>query len=425
MDISTDDLAEWVLDGAERVLQLVADLPDEQLVGPLLSTVNPLIWEIGHIAWFQELFVLRRACGREPILPFGDAIYDSGAIPHDTRWRLVLPKREETVHYVSTVAERVAEEVTAAAATDVTRHFARYTVHHHDTHSEALTYTRQTHGLPAPVLPGLTDGAPFAAAGDDRRRDIRFGGDRFTLGALLADPFVYDNEKWAHPVDVAPFAMAATPVTQAEFAEFVEDGGYTTPRLWADDGAWLARSGAKHPLYWRAGERGWQRRHFDTWVDLEPDLPVSHICWREADAYCRWAGRRLPTEAEWEYAAAAGRYPKPTYPWGERLPGLAHAATDWRSNGPVPVGACAEGDTPDGCRQLIGNVWEWTASDFVAYPNFERDAYHENSEQFFGHRKVLRGGAWPTRGRYMRATLRNYFTADRRDVLAGLRTCAR
>lgn len=427
MDVSAEGLAEWAVDGAQRVLSLVEDLTDEQMVGPLLPTVNPLIWEIGHIAWFQELFVLRRACGRDPILPFSDAIYDSGAIPHDTRWRLRLPSRDETVHYVRTVAERVAEEVIAGDATDVVRHFARYTVHHHDTHSEALTYTRQTLGLPMPHLPGLTDGGAFFGVSDeDWRGDAQFSGGRFVLGGLRSDPFVYDNEKWAHPVEVLPFAMARAAVTQAEFAEFVADGGYTTPGLWSDGGAWLAETGAQHPLYWRRdGDGGWQRRHFDTWVELESGLPVSHVSWWEADAFCRWAGRRLPTEAEWEFAACSGKQPKTTYPWGAQLPEPPLAATDWRTPGPVHVGACAAGDTPDGCRQLIGNVWEWTASDFVGYPNFERDAYHENSEQFFGRRKVLRGGAWATRGRYLRSTMRNYFTPERRDVVTGLRTCAR
>jgi gamma-glutamyl hercynylcysteine S-oxide synthase len=419
------DIATWAIDGARRVLELVADLTDEQLVGPLLPTVNPLIWEIGHIAWFQELFVLRRACGRPPILPFGDAIYDSGAIPHDTRWRLDLPSRDETVRYVQTVAERVADEVVAANATDVARHFARYTVHHHDTHSEALTYTRQTLGLSLPKLPGLTDsGALFPPSGESWDGDVQFSGGRFSLGALMSDPFVYDNEKWAHPVEVAPFAMAKVAVTQAEFAQFVDAGGYATPSLWPDGGAWLAATGARHPVYWRESGTGWQRRHFDAWVDLEPHLPVSFVCWWEAAAYARWAGRRLPTEVEWEFAATSHTDTKTTYPWGTHLPGPEHAATDWRSAGPVHVAACPEGDSAPGCRQLIGNVWEWTASDFVGYPNFERDAYHENSEQFFGSRKVLRGGAWATRGRYLRSTMRNYFTPERRDVLAGFRTCA-
>jgi iron(II)-dependent oxidoreductase len=420
-----EELAGWVIDGCERALQLVADLDDERMVGPMLPTVNPLIWEIGHLAWFQEKFVLRDACGRDPILPFADSIYDSGAIPHDTRWRLDLPARDQTIAYMRAVAEGVAEEVTRPDATDVVRHFARYTVHHYDTHTEAFTYTRQNLGYPPPELPGLTDAdAPETAAGA-LPGDVEVEGGAFLLGARRADPFVYDNEKWAHSVRVEPFAIAKAPVTQAEFAAFVEDGGYTDPRLWSDGGAWLAGTGASRPLYWRgSASEGWQRRHFDAWLDLEPHLPVSHVCWWEADAFCRWAGRRLPSEAEWEYAATGGAWPKPVYPWGEEPASAKHAATDWRSGGPVDAAACAAGDSPAGCRHMIGNVWEWTASDFVAYPNFERDSYADNSEQFFGSRKVLRGGSWATRGRYVRSIMRNYFTHERRDVLGGFRTCA-
>jgi iron(II)-dependent oxidoreductase len=387
--------------------------------------VNPLIWEIGHLAWFQEKFVLRQACGQSPILPYGDAIYDSGAVPHDTRWRLVLPSREDTAEYMRAVAERVAEEVTGPGSTDVVRHFAQYSVHHYDMHAESLTYTRQALGYPLPQIPGIGAESCSAPTGaDSPRGDAQIAGGRFVLGAALSDPFVYDNEKWGHAVDVAPFAIAKAAVTQAEYAAFVDAGGYQDARLWSDGGAWLASTGARQPAYWRRHGDSWQRRHFDNWVDLEPDLPASHVCWWEADAFCRWAGRRLPTEAEWEYAACGGSWPKPSYPWGEAEPSPARAATDWWPAGPVAVGDCASGDSPVGCRQMIGNVWEWTASDFAAYPNFERDAYWENSEQFFGSRKVLRGGAWATRGVFLRSVMRNYFTPDRRDVMAGLRTCA-
>jgi iron(II)-dependent oxidoreductase len=421
-----EQLAGWVIDGCQRTLDLVADLTDEQMIGPLLPTVNPLLWEIAHLAWFQEKFVLRQACGQPPILDFGDALYDSGAIPHDTRWRLVLPSREQTASYMREVADRVAQEVLRPGATDVVRHFSRYTVHHYDMHTEALTYTRQTLGFPPPVLAGCT-GTPEAATPPRAGAlpgDVELPGGRFLLGALMSDPFVYDNEKWGHQVEIAPFAIARAPVTQAEFAAFTDDGGYADTRWWSDGGAWLAATGAKHPVYWRRDSGGWQRRHFDTWVDLEPHQPVSHLCWWEADAYCRWAGRRLPTEAEWEYAATGDLKPRPVYPWGDTEPEAGQAVTDWRWLGQADVAACADGDSPAGCRQMIGNVWEWTSSDFTAYPNFERDAYHENSEQFFGQRKVLRGGAWPTRGRLLRSTLRNYFTHERRDVVAGLRTCA-
>ena len=432
MGVPAATVAEWAVDAAERTLQLVADLSDEQMTGPLLPTVNPLIWEIGHLAWFQEKFVLRQACGQPPIIAHADALYDSGAIPHDTRWHLDLPSRADTADYMRTVASRVADQLAGSGATDVVRHFSRYTVHHYDVHTEALTYTRQTLGYPPPRLAGLSGTWPQPApsargseAAGSAAGDVSVAGGTFLLGAGLADPFVYDNEKWAHRIEVAPFSIARAATTQAEFAAFADAGGYTDTRLWHDAGGWLAATGASHPVYWRRGPGGWQRRHFDTWVDLEPDLPVSHVSWWEADAYCRWAGRRLPAEAEWECAATGDAWPKPLYPWGDGEPGTGHAATDWRSSGPVPVAECAAGDSPAGCRQLIGNVWEWTSSDFTAYPNFERDAYWENSEQFFGSsRKVLRGGAWPTRGRYLRSTMRNYFSPDRRDVLAGLRTCA-
>ena len=399
-------LAGWTADAVDRTLQLVADLGEDQLIGPLLPTVNPLLWEIGHLAWFQEKFVLRQACGREPILPYGDALYDSGAIPHDTRWRLTLPSLKETTHYMRTVADRVIDELDRPGVTDVVQHFTRYTVHHYDVHTEALTYTRQTLGYPLPVFSELSGTWPGERA-PAVSGDVSVSGGEFLMGAARSDPFVYDNEKWAHRVEVAPFSIARTATTQAEYAAFVE------------------ATGVEQPVYWRRGPGGgWQRRHFDTWLDLEPDLPVCHVSWWEADAYCRWAGRRLPSEAEWEFAATGGAWPKTGYPWGDAEPGADHAATDWRPGGPVPVSGCPAGDSPAGCRQMIGNVWEWTASDFAAYPNFERDAYWENSEQFFGSRKVLRGGAWATRGRFLRSTMRNYFTPDRRDVLAGFRTCA-
>lgn len=165
---SAEELAGWVTDGCQRAMELVADLSDEQLVGPLLPTVNPLLWEIGHLAWFQEKFVLRQACGEPPIRVDGDALYDSGAIPHDTRWRLVLPSRVDTLGYMRSVADRVAEHVLRLHATDVVHHFARYTVHHYDTHTEALTYTRQSLGYPPPSLPGLTDSARRTARAPGR-----------------------------------------------------------------------------------------------------------------------------------------------------------------------------------------------------------------------------------------------------------------
>jgi iron(II)-dependent oxidoreductase len=424
------ELIGWVREAAQRLTDLIADLGDDQLVGPRLPIVNPLIWEIGHVAWFQEIFVLRRGLGEEPIIGHADAIWDSAAIPHDTRWELTLPSRQQTLAYIGEVAERVTGRLARPGATRQLAYIARYAVHHHDMHTEALTYTRQTLGYPPPLLAGV-DASPPAQAGP-LPGDSAVPGGRYRLGADRDEAFVFDNEKWVHPVELVPYAIARAPVTQGEYAAFVDDGGYRRRELWGDDGwAWRTAAAAEAPVYWQRGAGGWRRRDFDRWVPLEPHRPVCHVCWYEATAYCRWAGRRLPTEAEWE-AAAIGE-PDGTggladrrrrFPWGDGPVTAENAAMDWRHLGTVDVAACPAGDSAFGCRQMIGNVWEWTASAFEPYPNFEQDAYRDNSWPWFGSRKVLRGGAWATRSRFIRATVRNYFTPDRRDVLAGFRTAA-
>lgn len=254
------------------------------------------------------------------------------------------------------------------------------------------------------------------------------------LGGTPQLPFVFDNEKWAYPVLVAPFRMAKAAVTNAEFAGFVDERGYTRRELWSYEGwRWRIRSEAEHPAYWRRRESNWQRRHYDAWVELEPHHPVVHVNWYEAEAYCNWAGRRLPTEPEWELAASAapgvdgnGIQPgKRRYPWGDTPPTPHQANLDGARLGCLDVAALPQGDSAFGCRQMIGNVWEWTASPFYPFPGYIVDhPYREYSAPWFGDQKVLRGGCWATRARLIRNTYRNFFTPERRDVFAGFRTCA-
>jgi len=165
-------------------------------------------------------------------------------------------------------------------------------------------------------------------------------------------------------------------------------------------------------------------RRFDRIEALPPNQPVMHVNWYEAEAWCRWAGRRLPTEAEWEAAAAGPGAAKTSFPWGEEAPTPRHVNLDGVGLGPIDVAACPAGDSVWGCRQMIGNVWEWTASSFAPFPGFSADIYKEYSEPWFGTRKVLRGGAWATRSRMVNSAYRNFFTPDRRDILAGFRTVA-
>ncbi len=231
---------------------------------------------------------------------------------------------------------------------------------------------------------------------------------------------------------VAPFKIARAAVTNAEFAAFIDDGGYLAQGIWSPQGwIWRTKSGAQHPIYWQRGDGGWLRRHFDKIVPMEPHEPAVHITWYEAEAFCTWANRRLPSEAEWELAASSEPSGggigdvKRRYPWGDKEPEPELANLDAKLNGCADVGAFAEGDSAFGCRQMIGNVWEWTASPFYPFPGYVIDfPYKEYSAPWFGYRQVLKGGSWGTRRRFAYNTQRNFFQPYRNDIFAGFRTCA-
>jgi gamma-glutamyl hercynylcysteine S-oxide synthase len=434
----TEQLAGMMVDARKRTLELVSDLDDEQMMGPQLRIVNPPLWEIGHLAWFQERWNQRRVTDEEflpsNVLEQGDELYDSMEIAHDDRWDLPLLSREDTLAYMQRILDDTLHRLNAEGPTQENVYFALLAVFHEDMHGEAFTYTRHTHSLPAPPIsdhdPSLLDGQPTGP----HEGDVEVPGGEFMLGATPDLPFVFDNEKWAHPVEVAPFRMARAPVTNTEFALFVDDGGYERREFWSDEGwAWCEYVSAEHPVYWSRGEDGWTHRRFDKIELLPPYQPIMHINWYEAEAYSRWAGRRLPTEAEWELAASAEASPdgssitshKRLYPWGDELPAPRRANLDGRLLGPVDVAAFPEGDSAFGLRQMIGNTWQWCYDTFGPYPGFVPDPYKEYSQPWFGDHKVMRGGCWSTRGRMLRNTWRNFATPERRDIFAGFRTCAR
>jgi ergothioneine biosynthesis protein EgtB len=412
----TADLITEMADARARTLALVDGLDAAQLMGPKLAIVNPLRWEIGHTAYFYEYWVLRRhlgeAAGREDV----DRLYDSITIAHDDRWDLPLPSLPDTLAYMRQVLERVRAHL-ANDPPDARRDYlAQYAVFHEDMHTEAFTYTRQTLAYPTPAI-GVAADPAWQAGG--LAGDAEIPGGEFQLGAQPYDGFCFDNEKWAHPVEVQPFRIARAAVSNAEYAAFVDDGGYRRRELW-DDVGWA----------WR--DERWELRRFDRWVALPPHAAVIHVSWHEAQAYCRWAGRRLPTELEWEVAAAgeptadgsALAPRKRRYPWGDALPTAALANLDGGALGTIDAGALPGGDSAFGCRQMIGNAWEWTDTVFAPYPGFTPDMYQDYSQPLFGATRVLRGGCWATRSRLIRNTWRNYYGPDRNDVFAGFRTCA-
>ena len=445
-----------------RTLALVEDLDDRQMIGPRLSIVNPPLWEIGHVAWTQELWTLRHLYKRNPLLENGDQLYNSTDIAHDARWELRLPGRDATIRYMESVlAENIERLERSDEISKETLYFYLLVSFHEAMHAEALAYTRQTLGYPAPRL--ADHEITPESGGGPCRGDVKIPGGTFLIGATPEFPFVFDNEKWAHQVDIKSFNIARAAVTNGEYLAFVEDGGYRKRQYWSQEGwRWLETGGApqlerslakffnqaldekaeisefkerlEHPIYWRkAADGAWQQRVFNQQVPLQENFPVVHVSWFEADAYCNWAGRRLPTEAEWEVAASgepietrnALSARRRHFPWGDKPSTVERANLDWRAGGLVDVGAHEAGDSAFGCRQMIGNVWEWTADDFLPYPGFTVDPYKEYSKPWFGTHKVLRGGCWATSLLLIRNTWRNFYTPDRRDVWAGFRTCGR
>ncbi|TAM58549.1 ergothioneine biosynthesis protein EgtB [bacterium] len=429
-------LAGTIRDAHERTLAMVADLADEQLSVPLIDDVNPFLWELGHVAFFYDVFVLRLLGSKAFLLAGADDLYDSFTVDHDDRWSLPLPSREQTLSYKSRVFEHVLADLEAAAKNGADLYLYRLALLHEDMHGEAFAYMRQTLGYPHPApAPGARAATNNARGGGSLAGDASIPGGTFMLGAAPDGSFVFDNEKWAHPVEVPPFQIARAAVTNAEFAAFVEDRGYLRRELWSRQGwQWRARYGAAQPVYWEKTLDGWLRRDFDALVPLEPNAPIIHVNWYEAQAFCNWAGRRLPTEAEWELAASAEPTPdgarltgrKRRYPWGDEPPTPAQANLDANLPGCADVGAFPAGESAFGCRQMLGNAWEWTASAFFPYPGYVVDTpYREYSAPWFGYRKVLKGGAWTTRARLVSNTYRNFFLPERRDVCSGFRTCAR
>lgn len=418
-----DALATALRESREYTLSMYGHLQGRQWEVPLLEIVNPPIWELAHIGFFQEFFCRRwrpddPGGSRTPSrLAGADVLFDSRTVAHDSRWALDYPPRERIFAYLEETLAATLDDLAASREDD--RHRFRLALFHEDMHGEALLMTLQTLGLPAPRRAHV---APPAAAGAPAR-DVAFAGGEFLQGARRDDgEHAFDNEKWAHPVRVAPFALASRPVTNGQFAAFVEDDGYRRNEFWTESGRqWRDAAVAHAPRNWSREDSGWAMRWFDSRIPLREDEPVVQVSRHEAEAWCRWAGRRLPTEAEWEFAARNGGGDE-RYPWGDAAPSNC-AGLDYRLE--RPAAAADPSPAPSGLEMMIGGVWEWTSSAFDPYPGFEKDAYAEYSEPWFGTHATLRGGSFATRSRLVHSRWRNFYLPHRNDVFAGFRTCPR
>jgi gamma-glutamyl hercynylcysteine S-oxide synthase len=412
-------------DARRRTHELLLPVDDERLMTQHDPLLSPLVWDYGHIGVFEELWLVQRLSGAsmdEELLHTYNAIEN----PRHTRQSLELMDRERTAAYLADVRRRAVallEEMDLDGADPLLRDGFVYDmiVQHEHQHDETMLQTLQL--MPGGYLTRLpAPPGPQSRAASDM---VTVPAGRYRIGTGGHEP--YDNEHPCHEVELAEFRVDCLPVTNGDYLRFIEDGGYSRQDLWSKEGwEWLLTFGTEAPEYWSRGDSGWQLSRFGVTVPVEPDRPVMHVCWFEADAFARWAGKRLPTEEEWEIAAgwdpaeARGR----RHPWGDRPATAGLANLDQRLFGPAPAGAYPEGASPFGCEQMLGDVWEWTASDFVAYPGFRAFPYQEYSEAFFGGPfKVLRGGSWATRPRVARCTFRNWDSPIKRQIFAGFR-CA-
>src|SRR5579872_2826786 len=415
----------------ERTTLLTDAVDDSDLVRQHSPLMSPLVWDLAHIANQEELWLLRAVGGRDAMYPQIDPLYDAFEHPRSQRPTLPLLPPDQARAYGREVRGRVLDLLERTPLSGVSSGglladgFAFGMVAQHEAqHDETMLITHQLRKGPA-----VLSAAPPGPAPADAIRlpaEVLVPGGPFTMGTS-SDPWALDNERPAHTVDVPGFYLDTTPVTCGRYQEFIADGGYRDPRWWTRAGwEYVSKAGLEAPLYWeRAGAGQWVRLVFGRQEPVAAAEPVLHVSWYEADAYARWAGRRLPTEAEWEKAA---RFDPRTglsrrFPWGDAgaAPGLANLGQRYLR--PAPAGSYPDGAAPCGARQLIGDVWEWTSSDFLPYPGFTAWPYKEYSEVFFGPEyKVLRGGSFAVSTVACRGTFRNWDYPIRRQIFSGFRT---
>jgi gamma-glutamyl hercynylcysteine S-oxide synthase len=414
---ATGDLLDALRDTRSRTLALVVHLDDETLERVHSPLMSPLVWDLGHIAAFEDLWLAHRGAGLPLLRPDLAEVYDAFETPRADRGELPYLRRTDAVAYLAAVRERVRE----AGTTDAT--LLELVLRHEQQHTETMLQTMELAHLPAPSRDDRLAG-DGARAGLTGLELVEVPAGPCTLGAS-ADGFAYDNERPRHGIDLPGFLIGRAAITNGAFQAFIEGGGYARPEWWTREAwAWKEQYDIERPAGWTTDGREWR---MDQCEPLDPDKPVVHVSWFEADAFARAHGARLPTEAEWEKAATwdQGAQTALPQPWGADPLGdeiASHSNVDQRTFGTVAAGTHPGGASPAGCLGMIGDTWEWTAGGFDGYPGFAAFPYREYSKVFFGgDYRVLRGGSWATRSRVATPTFRNWDHPQRRQIFSGLR----
>lgn len=430
--LEAGEISALLAEARGRTLLLTAALSEDDLRLQHDPLMSPIVWDLGHIGHFEDVWLRENLRSHEVGSEGLRGIYNPFENPRAVRDSLPLPSLPECRSYLGEVRRAVLDEMRSVeieARTPLLRDgfVYRMVLQHEYQHNETILQTLQLKkGVPYPPPRQLAAPVPDPTA-PPAGEMVRFPGGEVAVGT--DDRSVsYDNERPRHTRRMGPFWIDVHPVTNGAYLDFVESGGYAADAAWSAEGrAWRDEAELTAPKYWVRDGAGWGERFMDRSVPLDPMRPVCHVCFWEAEAYARWAGKRLPTEFEWEVAAAwdpeAGE--SRPYPWGEEAPAAAHANLDALLFETSPVGSYPAGRSALGCWDMLGNVWEWTSTDFGGYPGYETFPYPEYSEAFFGSEyKVLRGGSWATRFGAVRNTFRNWDYPIRRQIFSGFR-CAR
>lgn len=356
---------------------------------PFHVELNPLLWELGHVGWFEEWWIARnsqrdKGAGCDPdaprsesLLQGSDALYNSSKVPHETRWGLRLPDIDETMDYLANVREQSLHLLQTAQSSDDALYFYRLALFHEDMHREALIYMTQALGNDLPILDNLCQSSPAII-----NTELRISGTVYEMGSSNKG-FAFDNELQANETHLSDYCIDAQVLRWEQYLPFIDAGGYQNRQLWSAAGwRWVCSQHHEFPRYLKRSGKAWQRLQSGQWQPLDFNSPAMNLTYYEAEAWCRWAKRRLPTEAEWEYAAKHEK----DFAWG--------------------------------------TVWEWTASAFAPYAGFVAHPYRDYSAPWFDGRPVLRGASFATTPRMKHPHYRNYYTPERNDIFAGFRTCA-
>jgi len=433
----------------QRITSLVTTLSDDELAMPYHPGVNPPLWEIGHAAFFFEVFILKELDHVESLNPKMDDIWDSFHIDHKDRWKPgIIPSRQDTLDYVNEVYRRILARIEAKPLSQDELYLYKYAIFHQNMHIESLIWARQTMAYPKIDFGRNEEVSKVAGAetgsSSNELGDAEIPGGWYHIGMpgesehFATEDFAFDNEKPGFDKEIESFRISRTLVSNEEFLAFVEAGGYENKDYWSWGGRkWLCTEQSyavppdtrlqlpRHPLYWKQEDGVWYERLFNEWRPLVGHYPVTHISYFEAEAYCNWAGRRLPTEYEWEVAALGNRKGEKTrkFPWGDTMD-ASRVDMDAVHMAQVSVTDYPEGESPFGCRQMLGTVWEWTSSQYLPYAGFTHDMYPFMSTLQFGYHKTTRGGSCATSSILIRGSYRQAYLPERADVFVGFRTCA-